>query len=101
MPDLHRAALLSLPSQGTWQLQWPAINPKRLAPRFVALSEAEAAIGKGSGNPDFRIARTAEDGEEEAAAADGGSAAAQDAPAVDKRLVERRRCASVETVMIV
>ncbi len=95
--------------QATWQLQWPATNPKRLAPRFVPLGEAEAAIAKGSGNPEFRIARVEEDGEEAAApaaaAAGGagegrgarerrgsGAGASGDAlEAIDKRLVERRR----------
>ena len=33
-PALHTA-------QATYQLQWPATNPKRLAPRFVPLTEAE------------------------------------------------------------
>jgi hypothetical protein len=28
--------------QATYQLQWPVTNPKRLAPRYVSLSEAEA-----------------------------------------------------------
>ncbi|GAB4822403.1 hypothetical protein N2152v2_009449 [Parachlorella kessleri] len=90
--------------RATWRLQWPATNPKRLAPRFVALVEAEEAIARGSGNPEFKVARTEEDGEDAAApaaAAKGarasearnssgrdGDAAAQ---AVDKRLVERRR----------
>ncbi|KAL4427699.1 hypothetical protein ABPG75_001788 [Micractinium tetrahymenae] len=52
--------------RATYQLQWPATNPKRLAPRFVPLAEAETSIGNGAGNPDFRIKRTEEDGEEEA-----------------------------------
>lgn len=75
----------------------------------MPLSEAEAAIGKGSGNPEFKIARTAEDGEEEqqqggggggseqqgdAAAGKEGDAAVQ---ALDKRLVERRRCGKMSS----
>ncbi|EFN59666.1 hypothetical protein CHLNCDRAFT_56500 [Chlorella variabilis] len=54
--------------KATYHLQWPATNPKRLAPRFVPLTEAETAIGTGAGNPDFRLKRTEEDGEEEQAA---------------------------------
>ena len=72
--------------QATYQLQWPATNPKRLAPRFVPLSEAETAIGNGAGNPDFRVKRTEEDAVEEdppaaAAAAAPAAAAVQAKPA--------------------
>lgn len=72
--------------RATYQVQWPATNPKRLAPRFVPLAEAETAIGTGAGNPDFRLKRMEEDGEEEQAAepaaaaedpAAGGSAGAK------------------------
>ena len=40
--------------QATYQLQWPATNPKRLAPRFVPLAEAEtgARPGQGTGAAD-------------------------------------------------
>ena len=74
------------PLQATYQLQWPATNPKRLAPRFVPLSEAETAIGNGAGNPDFRVKRTEEDAVEEgppaaAAAAAPAAAAVQAKPA--------------------
>ncbi|KAL4856886.1 Apoptotic chromatin condensation inducer in the nucleus [Chlorella vulgaris] len=53
--------------KATYGLQWPITNPKRLAPRFVPLLEAESAIGTGAGNPDFRLRRMEEDGEEEQA----------------------------------
>ncbi|KAL4444627.1 hypothetical protein ABPG77_002444 [Micractinium sp. CCAP 211/92] len=62
--------------RATYQLQWPATNPKRLAPRFVPLAEAETSIGNGAGNPDFRIKRTEEDGEEAAPAAEAPTVAA-------------------------
>ncbi len=42
-------------------LRWPEASPKTLAPKHVTLREAEAAIGTGAGNPDFRVKRTAAD----------------------------------------
>lgn len=43
--------------QATYHLQWPATNPKRLAPRFVPLTEAETGAARGQGNrrPAFAV----------------------------------------------
>ncbi|KAL6780388.1 hypothetical protein ACKKBF_B13345 [Auxenochlorella protothecoides x Auxenochlorella symbiontica] len=57
-------------------LTWPAASPKTLAPRHVALREAERAIGQGAGNPDFRVERLPEDGEEEAEEAEAAASPA-------------------------
>jgi apoptotic chromatin condensation inducer in the nucleus len=67
-----------------WRAQWPAGSPKRLHPRFVSLREAEAAIGKGGGNPDFRVERIPEDGpeDEEMGEAEAAAAAQDDPPPV-------------------
>ncbi len=157
--------------QATYQLQWPATNPKRLAPRFVPLAEAEtgarggqgtgaadvcwlaglhagwggtpdgaitaagvdqhsvvlqqqaclclptltvaalpthcarcAAIGTGAGNPDFRLKRTEEDGEDEvAAAAPAPAAAAPKAASEGKEAaapVVDRRCGAATAVVV-
>jgi apoptotic chromatin condensation inducer in the nucleus len=69
----------------TWQLQWPASNPKRLAPEFVSVGEAERAIGTGAGNPDFKVARTKEDATEEEEAVEQ-AAAVEAAPPVAEAL---------------
>jgi apoptotic chromatin condensation inducer in the nucleus len=51
--------------EALWDLQWPAGSPKRLQPKYVPLVQAEAAIASGSGNPDFKVQRTEEDGPED------------------------------------
>ena len=38
-------------------LRWPADSPKRLAPKFITIVEAENAIKAGENNPDFSIER--------------------------------------------
>ena len=49
-PRLPACPALRPHTQATWQLQWPATNPKRLAPKFVPLREAESgAPGRGLG----------------------------------------------------
>lgn len=40
-PMLSCSATPRFDPQATYKLQWPATNPKRLAPRFVPLTEAE------------------------------------------------------------
>lgn len=44
------------PVQATYQLQWPATNPKRLAPRFVPLAEAETSERWAACRPDLSAA---------------------------------------------